>query len=1035
MNWLTIFIRRPVATSLLTLAIALPGLIAFQLLPRAALPQVDYPTVSISANLPGASPETMASTVATPLERAFGRIAGINEMTSTSTQGATRISLQFDLDRNIDGAVRDVQAAINAARALLPASLPSNPSYRRVNASTAPILAIALTSDTHTKEQLYDIAFSILGQKISQVKGVGQVVINGSALRAVRIEINPAAVNQYGISLEQVRATVAASNANRPKGVIEDTSNRWQIEVNDEAKEARDYRDLIVAWRNDAPVRLSDVAVVRDSVQELRNSGTSGGKPSIMIVVFNQPGANIVQTVDSTIEMLPRLQTLIPAGINLDIIIDRSTTVRKSLTEIEHTLYISIALVILVTFLFLRNGRATIIPSIAIPVSLLGTLAVIYLCGFSMNNLSLMALIISAGFVVDDAIVVVENIAHHIERGLTPVKAAIQGVREVGFTVIAMSLSLIAVFIPLVFMGGMLGRLFREFAVTLSIAVLISLVVSLTATPMLCAQLLRKKQHQTQSRLDRWMDAIVNVPLRIYRRSLDWSLHHGKLMLLLLASVIAINIYLYNIVPKGFFPQQDTGRLQGSFLGDQSLSFAAMRQKIDKLMEVVSKDPDIATYYEYTGGAGGGQINTGTMFGSLAPREQRDISANDVVARLRPKLMQVPGAALILNAQQELTVGARPGAAQFQYSLLANSIDDLRTLAPRLRGMMMKLPELTDVNSDFQSQGLQVQLVVDRVAAARLGITASQIDATLNDAFSQRLVSTIYEPLNQYYVVLTLLPEHAQGPEALDNIYLTTLSGGKIPLAAISHWETRSAPLAVNHQGQFVAATISFNLAPGVSLGEATQAVEDAFAKLNAPDSVLGTFSGAAQIFKDALDNQPWLILTALLSVYIVLGILYESTIHPLTILSTLPSAGVGALLALLVTDSEFTLIALIGVILLTGIVMKNAIIMIDRALQIERELSVLPEESIRQACLQRFRPIVMTTLAAMFGALPLALGVGDGAEIRRPLGISIVGGLMFSQVLTLYTTPIVYLYLDRLRHWLSQKLRRSTSEPLSAPI
>ncbi len=1033
MNWLGIFIHRPVATSLLTIAIALPGILAFQHLPRAPLPQVDYPTVNVSANLPGASPETMAATVATPLERVFGRIAGINEMTSTSTQGTTRISLQFDLDRDSDGAVRDVQAAINAASAMLPDDLPSQPGYRRFNAGAAPILAMSLTSPTHTQEQLYDLAFSILSQKISQVNGVGQVVINGSALRAVRIEINPTALNQYGINLEQVRAAVSASNRNRPKGSLQDERNRWQIEVNGEAKQASEYRDLIVAWRNGAPVRLSQIATVKDSLQELRNAGSANGIPSVMVVTFNQPGANVIATVDQILGMLPALKNLLPSAVELNVVIDRSTTIRKSLNEIQKKLLISVALVVLVTYVFLRSGRATLIPIIAIPVSLLGTLGVIYLCGFSLNNLSLMALIISAGFVVDDAIVVVENVTHHLEQGMEPFKAALKGVQEVGFTVITMSLSLVAVFIPLLFMDGILGRLFREFAVTLSVAVLISMVVSLTATPMLCAQFLRKTQNDAQGGfVGRWLEYAINQLISIYRVTLDFALRHSRLTLALLAAVIALNAYLYVVIPKGFFPQQDTGRVQGFFQGDQSLSFKAMRERIDKLMLIVSEDPNFHTYYEYTGGAGGGQTNTGTMFGSLVPRADREFSAAEIVAKLRPRLMQVPGATLMLTAQQELSIGARAGSAQYQFTLLASTLAELRDIAPRLRGVMSRLPELTDVNSDFQTQGLQVQLTIDRDAAARYGVTSSQIESALNNAFSQRLISTIYEPLNQYNVVLTLQPQFTSGPEALEQIFINTPTG-KIPLSAVSDWQTRSAPLAVNHQDQFVAATISFNLAEGVSLEQGVKVIEEAFASINPPENIQGKFSGAAKMFQESLASQPWLILTALISVYIVLGILYESTIHPLTILSTLPSAGVGALLALMAFDSEFSIIALIGVILLIGLVMKNAIIMIDCALQAEREQKLSPGQAIRYACLLRFRPIVMTTLAAMFGALPLALGIGDGSELRKPLGISIVGGLLFSQVLTLYTTPVIYLYLDRLRQWTIRRWQHGFKPALPA--
>ncbi|MDO9180552.1 MAG: efflux RND transporter permease subunit [Agitococcus sp.] len=1023
------FIHRPVATLLLTLALALSGVVAFQYLPVATLPQVDYPSIGVNATLPGASPETVAATLATPLERTLGRIAGVTEITSTSTQGLTRINMQFDLDRDTDGAARDVQAALNAARSQLPEGLPINPSYRKANGGTGTIISIALTSPTHTQAQLYDIAFTIFSQNISQVAGVAQVSVNGSALRSVRVEVNPTLLNQYAISLEQVRTAIAAANGQRPTGVIENAAQQWQISINDKARQARDYQSLIVSWRNNAPIRLSDIATVRDSVQELRNAGSSNGKPAVLLGVMNQTGANVVTTVDAIKALLPRLQTLIPADINVDVVIDRSTTIRKSLREIEHTLLIAIGLVVLVTFVFLRSARATLIPSIAIPVSLLATLTVIYFCGFSINNLSLMALIIAASFVVDDAIVVVENISHHLERGLSPLAAALQGVKEVGFTVLAMSLSLVAVFVPLLFMGGIIGRLFREFAVTLSVAVIVSLIVSLTLIPMLSAKLLKPI---AKSKNDVSFSVRVGQSvLSGYSRSLTWALAHSRFMLLLLASTIALNVYLYTVIPKGFFPQQDTGRLQGFFQADQSTSFQTMRQKINQLMAIVSKDPDIDTYYEYTGGSGGGQSNTGTMFGRLKPRAEREATAAEIVDRLRPKLAKVAGATLILTAQQELNIGVRQGGAQFQYTLLANDLEELRRLAPRLRGALSRLPELTDVNSDFQDKGLQTFVHVDREAAARLGISPRQIDNALNNAFGQRLVSTIYEPLNQYYVVLTLEPQFTQSPAALNQIYLTTNQGAKIPLTAISRIENKSAPLAINHDGGLIAATISFNLAPNVALEQATVAVEQAFAKLNPPDTIQSRFSGAAKVFKDSLASQPMLILAALLTVYIVLGVLYESLIHPLTIISTLPSAGVGALLALLAFKSEFSIIAMIGILLLIGIVMKNAIMLIDSALQAEREQGLTPAQAIHHACLLRFRPILMTTLAAMFGALPLALGAGDGSEIRRPLGIAIVGGLFVSQILTLYTTPVIYLYLDRFRLW---ALRLGKS-PLNAQL
>jgi len=1025
MNPSAVFIRRPVATTLLTLALALGGVVAYRLLPIAALPMVDFPAISVSASLPGVDPETMAATVATPLERALGQIAGVSEMTSTSTQGQTRVSLQFDLDRDINGAARDVQSAINAARSMLPANLPANPTYRKANAASMPMIAIALTSDTHTQEQLYDVAFTLLGQKIAQVQGVGQVNVNGSALPAVRVEVNPMALNRLGVGFEAVRQALASANANLPKGAVEEGGRQWQIHANDQAKKAAEYRDLIVAWRGGAPVRLKDVAEVSDSVQELRNAGSSGGKPAVSIAVVNQPGANTVAAVDAIKALLPALQASIPAGIDLQVVMDRTTTIRASLREVEHTLLVSIGLVVLVVFLFLRSVRATLIPSVAIPVSLLGTLIVMRLLGYSLNNLSLMALIVATGFVVDDAIVVVENVSQHIERGLSPLQAALRGAQEVGFTVLSMSLSLVAVFIPVLLMGGIVGRLFREFALTLAVAVAISLVVSLTTTPMLCAHLLRRESGQTHGWFLRGLERGMAALSRGYGRSLKLALRHGWLMMLLLLGTVALNVHLFATIPKGFFPQQDTGRLQGNFQADQSISFQAMRQKIAQLLKIVGADPDIATFYEYTGGFGGGQNNTGSFFALLKTRPERKTSAADIVARLRPQLAKVPGAGLFLNPQQDIMMGARPGSAQFQYSLLASDLAELRALTPRLREALAKLPELADVNADFQDKGLQTTLVIDRATASKLGVSAKLIDATLNNAFGQRLVSTLYEPLNQYYVVLNVAPEFARSPQALDNIYLSTNENTKIPLSAISHYEPTNTPLSINHQGQFAAATISFNLAPGVSLSQATAAIEAAFANLNAGASVRGAFSGTAQAFKDSLDSQPWLILAALLAVYIVLGMLYESFIHPVTILSTLPSAGVGALLALMACDTEFTIIALIGVILLIGIVKKNAIMMIDCAVEAERLGHKSPEEAIYEACLSRFRPILMTTLAAMFGALPLAIGGADGAELRRPLGISIVGGLLFSQVLTLYTTPLVYLYLDRLRWWCKGKWER----------
>jgi hydrophobe/amphiphile efflux-1 (HAE1) family protein len=1024
MSWSAVFIRRPVATSLLAAALALPGIAAFFNLPIASLPQVEMLSIDVSARLPGASAETVALSVAAPLERALGNISGVNEMTSSSNKGQTRISLQFDLERDADGAARDVQAAINASRTLLPTGLQSNPTYRKSGPMS--IMYIALTSDIYSQPQLYDIAFTLLGQRISQVDGVGMVNVNGSALRSVRVEINPTVLNQYNVTLEQVRMAIAAANANLPKGFIENVQRRWQIDVNDQAKRASDYSDLIIAWRNAAPIRLKDVAEIKDSVQELRSSGSVNGRPGVVLMINGIPGANLVETTDAIKALIPRLKPLLPAGVEMDVIIDRSQIVRSSLHEVEITLMISIALVILITFIFLRNARAALIPSIAIPISLLGTLAVIYLCGFSLNNLSLMALIISTGFVVDDAIVVVENTIRHIENGMQPLHAAFKGVKEVSFTVIAMSASLVAVFIPLLFMGGVVGRMFREFSITLASAVVISLIVSLTLTPMLCSQLL--KQHTQENSFATWLKKLFYLPLRAYQRALIWVIRYRLLTLCMLGVVVLINVYLYTIVPKGFFPVQDTGRIQGYFQGDQNISFWAMREKVNQLMHIVAEDPDVDAYFENTGGFGGGQSNTGSMNIRLKPRSERDASAQEIVARLRPKLEKVPGATLRLNPQQEFSIGVRPGSAEYQYTLLSNNVEDLSIYIPRLTDALSKLSQLVDVTSDAQDKGLQTNLIVDRDAASRFGITQVQIDTALNNAFGQRLASTIYEPLNQYYVVLTLASAFAQGPKSLDQIYLTTSNNARIPLSTISRWELQNTPLSINHEGQFAAATISFNIAPGHALDAATQAIEEAFTKLNPPDSIHGAFAGKAKAFKASLDSQPWLILTALITIYIVLGILYESTIHPITIISTLPSAGIGALLALLLFKSELTIIAMIGIILLIGIVMKNAIMMIDAAQLIEKEQGLTPEQAIQLACSQRFRPILMTTFAAVLGALPLLLGVGDGAEIRQPLGISIVGGLILGQILTLFTTPVVYIYLEHLR----LKLQRVSSKPIS---
>jgi multidrug efflux pump len=1015
MNLSAPFIERPVATTLLTLGIALTGAVSFNLLPVSPLPQVDFPTISVQASLPGASPETMAATVATPLERALGRIAGITEMTSSSSLGSTRITVQFDLNRDIDGAARDVMASINAARSLLPTGLPSNPTYRKVNPADAPILILALTSDSMTRGQMYDAASTILAQKLSQVEGVGQVSVGGSSLPAVRVELNPKALNKYGIGTEDVRNAIAATNANRPKGVVEDGDRHWQIGANDQAKVAAQYLPLIVAYRDGTPVRLSALAEVTDSVQDLRNAGSANGRPSVLVVLNRQPGANIIDTVDRVKALLPQLRASIPSAIDVWVALDRTPTIRASLRGVEETLVISIGLVIMVVFLFLRNGRATLIPAVAVPVSLVGTFGVMYLCGYSLDNLSLMALTIATGFVVDDAIVVLENISRHIERGVPPTQAALLGAGEVGFTVLSMSLSLIAVFIPILLMGGIVGRLFREFAVTLSVAILVSLVISLTTTPMMCARLLRREPERKRGRLyqasERWFAAM----LRGYEKTLGWALRHAWLMIVILLATVCLNVYLYVIVPKGFFPQQDTGRLTGSIQADQSISFQAMQKKLADFIDIVRQDPAVENVIGFTGG---GQRNTGQMFISLKPLKERKLSIDMVMARLRGKLASEPGANLFLQAVQDIRIGGRQSNALYQYTLQADDLSELRTWEPRIRRALSDLPELVDVNTDQQDKGLQTSLVIDRDTASRLGVTPNLIDATLNDLFGQRQVSTIYNPLNQYRVVMEAAPEYWQSPEVLKDVFVTNSSGAQVPLSAFATYGPTNTPLAVNHQGQFAASTISFNLPPGVSLSDATRAVSAALDSIGVPTSVHGFFQGTARAFQSSLDSQPWLILAALVTVYIVLGILYESYVHPITILSTLPSAGVGALLALLVCRTEFSIIALIGVILLIGIVKKNAIMMIDFALDAERNRGLRPEEAIYRACVLRFRPIMMTTMAALLGAIPLAIGAGDGAELRRPLGISIVGGLIMSQLLTLYTTPVVYLYLDRFGLW-----------------
>ncbi|HEY7943085.1 MAG TPA: multidrug efflux RND transporter permease subunit [Casimicrobiaceae bacterium] len=1024
------FIARPVATTLLTIGLALAGAAAFRLLPVSPLPQVDFPTISVSASLPGASPETMAATVATPLERSLGRIAGITEMTSSSALGSTRVTLQFELSRDIDGAARDVQAALNAARSLLPTGLPGNPTYRKVNPADAPIMILALTSDTMTQGQMYDAGSTIIAQKLSQLSGVGEVQVGGSSLPAVRVELDPQKLNKYGIGFEDVRSVLAATNANRPKGSLEDGDRHWQIQANDQAKTAADYLPLIVAYRSGAAVRITDLGQVVDSVQDLRNAGSSNGKPSVLIIISRQPNANIIETVDSVTAMLPQVRASIPSAIKLDVVMERTTTIRASLRDVERTLVVAVCLVVLVVFIFLRNWRATLIPSVAVPVSLIATFGVMYLAGFSLNNLSLMALTIATGFVVDDAIVVLENVSRHIEKGVAPMQAALSGAREVGFTVVSMSLSLIAVFIPILLMGGIVGRYFREFAVTLSVAILISLMLSLTMTPMMCSRLLLPKSERRHGRLYAWSERGFERLRRGYERSLGWVLAHGILTMLVLLGVVCLNVYLYVIIPKGFFPEQDTGRLIGFIQADQSISFQAMRPKLASFIDVVRADPAVESVVAFTGGA---QRNTGRMFVQLKPLAERKESADKIVARLRVKLAKEPGANLYLNPVQDIRVGGRQANATYQYTLQADALDELRTWEPRIRAALSRLPQLVDVNTDQQDKGLQTSLVIDRDAAARLGVSPKLIDTTLNDAFGQHQVSTIYSALNQYHVVMEAAPEYWQSPSALDHVYVSTAKGAQVPLSAFAHYAPTNTSLGVSHQSQFVASTISFNLPEGTSLGQATIAIDDALAQLGVPATIHGSFQGTARAFQASLDSQPWLILAALLTVYIVLGVLYESYVHPITILSTLPSAGVGALLALLLFRTEFSVIALIGVILLIGIVKKNAIMMIDFALDAERHHGMSSREAIFEACMLRFRPIMMTTMAALLAAVPLALGAGNGAELRRPLGISIVGGLIVSQMLTLYTTPVVYLYLDRFRLWAGSLRQRRHPAPKPA--
>ncbi|MDB5944952.1 MAG: putative inner rane transporter [Ramlibacter sp.] len=1061
MNLSEPFVRRPVATVLLTIGLALAGIGAFFLLPVASLPQVDFPVISVSANLPGASPETMATSVATPLERRLGVIAGVNEMTSNSGNGSTRISLQFDLNRNIDAAAREVQAAINASRADLPANLRSNPTYRKANPSAAPVIILALTSPTRSPGQIYDAVSNVVQQKLAQVQGVGDVELGGGSLPAVRVDLLPFALNKYGISSEDVRAALQSASANRPKGDIDASGRRLQIYTgvgpNGQARTAADYKGMIVAWRNDAAVRLQDVGEVTDSVENINTLGLFNGEPAVIVLVTLQPGANVIKTVDGVRALLPELQEQLPQDIKLAVASDRTNSIRSALHEVELTLLIAIALVVLVVSAFLRNARATVIPAVATVVSLLGTFGVMYLLGFSLNNLSLMALTVATGFVVDDAIVVLENTTRHIEQGMDRFKAALLGAREVGFTVLSISLSLVAVFIPLLFMGGQVGRLFREFAVTLSAAVMISLLISLTTTPMMCAWLLRPDQHRKPpGRLARFFESSFDRVHRTYEYSLDWALHARWLVLLIMVLVVGLNAYLFVHVPKGFFPQQDTGQINGGLRADQSISFQAMQEKLRELVNIIRADPAVDTVVGFTGGSRAGG---GFMFINLKPASQRTDKGNAVIARLRPQLAKVTGISIFLNPVQDLRMGGRSSNSTYQYTLKSDNTSDLKLWATRLADAMKQQPQLVDVDTDQQENGVETYVQVDKDTASRLGITSRDIDNALYNGFGQRQVATIYDELNQYKVIMGVAPRYTRSPESLRDIYVparvptgsvtstaaatattttatttasvpvnpglrdqatgTPVSSSArtmVPLSAIARFAERPTASSVSHQDAELATTVSYNLAEGATLADGQAAVRDAEASIGMPINVRGSFQGTARAAQDSQQEQPMLILAAIVVIYLVLGVLYESLVHPVTVLSTLPSAGVGAVLALMLFGLDFSIMALIGLFLLIGIVKKNAILIIDFALDAERSRGLPPLEAVREACLLRFRPILMTTLAAILGALPLAVGFGEGAELRRPLGIAIIGGLIASQVLTLLTTPVVYLLLDKLR-------------------